>query len=182
MPDALKHALRQHHRAARQAFAAGLTPANRDALEAALAALAAPLLAGCHYPASYAAMPEEISPRGITGTFALPRIGADGLSFHICPVADLVPGHAGILQPPATAPRVTPDLLLVPLVAVTPAGDRLGQGKGYYDRFLEANPGVRTIALAWDIQVADTLPSDPWDIAVDFVATPTRLFDCARLR
>lgn len=182
MPDALKHALRQHYRASRQAFAAGLTPADRDALEAALAALVAPLLAGCHHPASYAAMPNEISPRHIPGGFALPRIGPHGLSFHTCPAADLVPGCAGILQPPATAPRVTPDLLLVPLVAGTAAGVRLGQGKGYYDRVLAANPGVRTIALAWDIQIGDTLPSDPWDIAVDFVATPTRLFDCARLR
>ena len=182
MTDTAKHALRNHYRAARQAFAAGLTPVDRDALEHALAAIVAPLLAGCQNPASYAAMPEEISPRHIPGGFALPRIGADGLSFQTCPATALVAGRAGILQPPATAPRVTPGLLLVPLVAVTPSGVRLGQGKGYYDRFLAANPGVRTIALAWDIQIADTLPSDPWDIAVDFVATPTRLFDCARLR
>lgn len=181
MPDTSKPALRHHYRTARQAFAASLTPAQRESLERALAAIVMPLLAGFACPASYAAMPEEISPRFVTGGLALPLIGPDGLSFHHCPAADLVPGYAGILQPPATAPRVTPDLLLVPLVAVTPAGVRLGQGKGYYDRILAAVP-ARTIALAWDVQIADSLPSDPWDIPIDYIATPTRLFDCARLR
>jgi 5-formyltetrahydrofolate cyclo-ligase len=46
---------------------------------------------------------------------------------------------------------------------------------------LRAAP-VRTVALAWDVQVADDLPRDAWDIPVDFIATPTRLVDCRRLR
>jgi 5-formyltetrahydrofolate cyclo-ligase len=181
MTDTSKPALRQHFRTVRRAFVDTLAPAQREALERALAAIAAPLLAGFSRPASYCAVADEISPRFIEVATALPRVGRDGLSFHQCPPAALVPGFAGILQPPADAPRLTPDVLLVPLLAITPAGVRLGQGKGYYDRALALAP-ARTIALAWDVQVTDSLPNDLWDIPIDFLATPTRLFACAQSR
>ncbi|MBC7505969.1 MAG: 5-formyltetrahydrofolate cyclo-ligase [Sandarakinorhabdus sp.] len=180
MTKCSKQALRRHYRAARQAFAASLSLAERDTLERALAAIVMPLLTACQRPASYVAMPEEISPRFIAAT-VLPRVTGGALTFHDGTGPALIPGFAGIREPRADAPRVTPDLLLVPLVAITPAGVRLGQGKGYYDRFLAAHP-VRTIALAWDVQIAGTLPTDPWDIAMDYIATPTRLFDCANPR
>ena len=178
MTDESKAALRQFFRAARRTFVDGLNASQRERLERDLAAIVSPLLAASSRPASYSAVADEISPRFIGGQFALPRVSATGLTFHHAAAADLIPGYAGILQPQANARPATPDLLLVPLLAVTPAGIRLGQGKGYYDRALAASP-ARTIALAWDIQVTATLPCDPWDIAVDYIATPTRLFDCA---
>lgn len=181
MTDISKPALRQHFRRARRAFVDGLAPAEREILERALASIAEPLLVGFARPASYSAVADEISPRFISAAAALPRVGGEGLSFHDCPHEALIPGFAGILQPPADAPRVAPDAMLVPLLAITPAGVRLGQGKGYYDRALAAST-ARTIALAWDVQITDALPSDAWDMAIDYIATPTRLFDCARSR
>lgn len=176
-----KPALRQLFRGARRAFVGSLSADEREAMERALAAIAAPLLAGFTHPASYSAVADEISPRFIETPTALPRVGRDGLSFHYSEPAQLVPGFAGILQPPADAPRITPDVLLVPLLAITSTGIRLGQGKGYYDRALALAP-ARTIALAWDVQVTDDLPRDAWDIPIDYIATPTRLFDCTRPR
>ncbi|KPF77608.1 hypothetical protein IP88_05745 [alpha proteobacterium AAP81b] len=186
--DDPKPALRAMFRRARADFVAGLAPAARTGLEADLARVVAPALAGTERPASYAAVGAEIEPTAIEkrlGPHAFPRVTGGALSFHLAAWADLRPGFGGIPEPAATAPAIVPDLLLVPLLAVTPAGVRLGQGGGYYDRTLatlRSRGSVAAIGLAWDVQIADALPADPWDEALDWVATPTRLFDCRRPR
>jgi 5-formyltetrahydrofolate cyclo-ligase len=188
MTDDSKTALRWLFRDARRRFVAGLSPAEREGLLRDLARIAAPVTKGFLQPGSYAAVGDEIDPVEIEHGFAeiaFPRVSGHDLSFHRSRWDALVPGYAGIPEPRADALRVTPDLLLVPLVAVTPTGVRLGQGKGHYDRALAAlrrHAPVRTVALAWDCQIADALPIDPWDMPVDFIATPTRLFDCAKAR
>jgi 5-formyltetrahydrofolate cyclo-ligase len=88
-------------------------------------------------------------------------------------------------EPPATAPMVHPDVLLVPLLAVTLSGVRLGQGRGYYDRALAAlrrRQPVLAIGLAWECQIAPTLMAEPWDMPLDMIATPQRLVDCRKSR
>jgi 5-formyltetrahydrofolate cyclo-ligase len=87
-------------------------------------------------------------------------------------------GPWGVLQPGAYAAAISPAVVLVPLVAADEACNRIGHGKGHYDRALanlrEAGP-VRTIGLAWECQiVANPIPADPWDISLDAVATPDR--------
>jgi 5-formyltetrahydrofolate cyclo-ligase len=183
-----KTALRWLFRDARRQFVAGLSAAERDRLHHDLARSTGPALAGFALPGSYAAVGDEIDPVIIEHGFAaiaFPRVNGSELEFRQSRWSELVPGYAGIPEPPLSAPQVAPDLLLIPVVAVTLSGVRLGQGKGFYDRALaalrKARP-VRTIALAWDCQIADALPADPWDMPVDYVATPTRLVDCAALR
>lgn len=65
-----------------------------------------------------------------------------------------------------------PDVVMVPGLAFTPAGQRLGQGGGWYDRFL---PRLRddavTIGVAFDEQIVESLPVEDHDIAVDVVVT-----------
>lgn len=188
MTDDPKPALRRLFRAQRHQYVVGLTKIEHDAMTRDLARIAAPVTEGFACPGSYAAVGDEIDPVEIEHGFsivAFPRIVGSDISFHSAPWSALIPGPLGIPQPAADAPRVVPDLLLVPLLAVTPAGVRLGQGKGYYDRAiaeLRRSHPVRTVALAWDVQIADALPMDPWDMPVDYVATPTRLFECARNR
>ncbi|WP_426163746.1 5-formyltetrahydrofolate cyclo-ligase [Sandarakinorhabdus sp. DWP1-3-1] len=189
-----KPALRRMFRSDRAAFVAAQSPAERARLEGDLAARVLPLLRGATVIASYAGVGAEVDPGPIEALLAssrppphvaFPLVTGRDLSFHIAAWADLKPGVLGIPEPAATAPRVTPDLLLVPLLAVTTAGVRLGQGGGYYDRTLRslraAGP-VTAIGLAWDVQLADALPRDPWDELLDWVATPTRLVDCAKHR
>lgn len=89
----------------------------------------------------------------------------------------LVPGPFGALQPDATAPEAEPTLAIVPVVAFTAGGDRLGQGGGHYDRWLAAHPLVPAIGLAWDCQRVDALPIAPHDHPLDAVVTPTRLYE-----
>jgi 5-formyltetrahydrofolate cyclo-ligase len=183
-----KTELRRHYRAARKAFVAGLAADARERLEQALADIIAPALAGVAMIGSYAAIGDEIDPMWIEkriGPHAFPRVSGPDISFHVAEWAAMKPGFQGIPEPDATAPMVTPDVLLVPLVAATLAGVRLGQGRGYYDRALarlRAARPVIAIGLAWECQIAPQLPADKWDVPLDLIATPARLVRCADYR
>lgn len=94
---------------------------------------------------------------------------------------DLGPGKHGIWQPAAHCPEVSPeqiDVVLVPGIAFDSTCARLGRGAGFYDRFL-ADPRVRAvkIGVAFDEQIVDTVPMDRWDVRLDAVVTPTRVFE-----
>ncbi len=97
------------------------------------------------------------------------------------PGAVLSPNRFGIGEPPgplagATAPWAL-DLVLVPLVAFDAAGNRLGMGKGYYDRtfaFLRHRKQWRRpllVGVAHAFQQVEALPSQPWDVPLDAVVT-----------
>ena len=90
--------------------------------------------------------------------------------------AQLVPGPWRALQPEDAAPEVVPDVVLVPLLAFTASGERLGQGGGHYDRWLADHPHASAIGLAWDCQIAETLPVEPHDRRLRAVVTPTRIY------
>ena len=86
----------------------------------------------------------------------------------------------GLLQP--TGPRLgvdaiaTPDVVLLPGLAVSPTGLRLGRGGGSYDRALARVPvGTFTCVLLHDDEVGLDVPAAPHDRAVVAAATPTRL-------
>ncbi len=97
---------------------------------------------------------------------------------HTDPFAgsDLEQGLFGLQQPSTDAPQIKPDVLFVPLIGFTADGDRLGQGGGHYDRWLAEHPGRMTIGLAWDVQLCDALPTEPHDVALDAIVTPTRMY------
>lgn len=90
--------------------------------------------------------------------------------------ADLEKGPFGISQPSSSAAPMTPDVIFVPLVGFTASGVRLGQGGGHYDRWLSGHPGRIAIGLAWDVQLCESLPAEPHDMALDAVVTPTRIY------
>lgn len=65
-----------------------------------------------------------------------------------------------------------PDVVIVPGLAFTAQGDRLGQGGGWYDRFLASvRPGCRTIGVGFVEQIVDALPVEVHDIRLDHVVT-----------
>jgi 5-formyltetrahydrofolate cyclo-ligase len=105
---------------------------------------------------------------------ALPRIEGDRLIHHeIRSTEELVPARFGLYEPPSSAPRIDPaeiDLVVVPGLAFDRAGNRLGFGKGYYDRFLgEARAGK--VALLYAVQLLDEVPADEHDVPVDMLVT-----------
>lgn len=183
-----KRTTRQLFRTRRSTFVASLIAPAREALERQLATILGPLAALPGPVASHAAVGDEIDPRFAEQIFdpsAFPRIAGPDLSFHLAPRTQLIPGPLGIPQPAESAPRAIPRLLLIPLIAATPAGIRLGQGGGYYDRTLvqlRATAPTIAIGLCWDCQLTDHLPQEPHDQMLDWIATPTRLVECARNR
>ena len=68
------------------------------------------------------------------------------------------------------------DLLLVPGVAFDESCHRLGQGGGYYDRYLTVlNPDCLVVGIAFDQQIFEKIPTGVHDRRVDYVVTPTRI-------
>lgn len=87
----------------------------------------------------------------------------------------LEPDLNGVLSPPAGAPAVRPDLVIVPLLAFDATGARLGQGAGYYDRTLESlradGQPVFAIGLAYAGQEMPHIPTQAHDQRVDAMLT-----------
>ena len=78
--------------------------------------------------------------------------------------ADLRPGPHGILEPKADAARVEAVSWIVPGLAFTRDGVRLGYGGGWYDRLLaDVDASVSVLGVAYPFQVVDSLPSEPHD-------------------
>ncbi|MEQ1540978.1 MAG: 5-formyltetrahydrofolate cyclo-ligase [Novosphingobium sp.] len=137
----------------------------------------------------YHPVPGEASPLGYARWFAerghpvaLPWFAARGaaMQFRIWtnPFDDegLVKAPYGGLQPAASEPDATPAVLIVPLLGFTATGQRLGQGGGHYDRYLAHHSAVVAIGIAWDCQLEAQLPSEPHDMPLRAVVTPTRFY------
>ena len=101
--------------------------------------------------------------------------------FEISDLArDLEAGYMGIYEPVANrkaeADPAQVDLVVMPGVGFDPECRRLGYGGGYYDRLIEKlKAGAALIALAFDIQVVDDIPSEEHDKRVDKIITETRV-------
>ena len=97
--------------------------------------------------------------------------------------SQLAPGHWGILEPLPSV-RADPhrqlhpvedlDLVVVPGVAFTEGGARLGNGAGYYDRFLSDTNSLR-VAVAFECQIRPELPTGPHDLPMDIIVTECRV-------
>ncbi len=89
------------------------------------------------------------------------------------PDALMVPGYHGILIP-EEGTTIEPDVLILPLLAFTKTGGRLGFGKGHYDYTLEklrAKKPTTAIGYAYAQQEVDSLPQDQYDQKLDWIVT-----------
>ena len=104
----------------------------------------------------------------------LPRVEGDDMEFYDYDSRAMQIGSFGIVEPqgvePVEAEQI--DLMVVPGVAFTAAGDRLGRGKGYYDRYL-SREGFRAfcVGVCYEHQVVESLPVEPHDKAMDEVVS-----------
>ena len=111
----------------------------------------------------------------------LPRTPRRGepLTFHAWQPGDaLGRGPVGTSQPPASAAVIEPDALIVPLLAVDPAGFRLGYGGGYYDRTLirlRSRRAITAIGVCFEAQRIERVPTGPNDARLDFLLTERAL-------
>lgn len=96
---------------------------------------------------------------------------------------ELKPGRYGILEPAGEKIMTQEDqerlVVFVPGLAFDLQGNRLGRGKGWYDRVLELlGEGPRLIALAFEFQVMERVPAERWDRKVHHIITERRIIDC----
>jgi 5-formyltetrahydrofolate cyclo-ligase len=89
---------------------------------------------------------------------------------------EIVAGKFGVREPApscAEIPLEQFDLILVPGMAFDLTGNRLGRGKGFYDRLLAKTSGVKC-GVCHDFQLLETIPAEATDAKVDFIFTPSR--------
>ena len=103
---------------------------------------------------------------------AVPKIFGDEMKFiYLTDLTQVAEGYAGIPEPVADAP-VADDptaLVLMPGLAFDKEGHRVGYGGGFYDKFLTQEPEHPTVALCYDFQILEELPTEEFDIPVDLV-------------
>lgn len=96
-------------------------------------------------------------------------------------MGDLSPGRFGILEPKIIVP-VEPgeiEAVIVPGVAFDEHGNRVGFGKGYYDRLLKRlEKRIPRIGLAYEFQVVPGIPAGKWDMPVHTIITEKRILRC----
>jgi len=98
---------------------------------------------------------------------------------------ELSPGTFGILEPkpefvrPVSLDAV--DMVFVPGIAWDRDGYRLGWGRGYFDRVLQKlPPHVKSVGLAFNLQLINQVPRDQFDVPVDMVVTESRVIRCQK--
>ncbi len=105
--------------------------------------------------------------------------------WHLENFNELVTGTWGILEPPKTqwdeeSKQLYPeqlDLVIVPGVAFSPQGARLGNGAGYYDRLLnQVRADCTLIGIAYESQLFKEIQMDSNDVYMDFVLTEKQLY------
>lgn len=126
----------------------------------------------------YHSLPDELSTRDFIDRwhhrkhFYLPRV--NGVNLDILPYdrSRLHLGAFNIEEPDGddTVDISAIELIIVPAVAYDRHGNRIGRGKGFYDRLLRDSHAV-TVGVAYDCQLVDDIEPDEFDVPVDYVVT-----------
>jgi 5-formyltetrahydrofolate cyclo-ligase len=115
---------------------------------------------------------------------SVPRIDPAGLmrAHLIASLDDLQPPGPGQFNLPVPAPdspiETHPRVILVPALAFTESGHRLGMGGGHYDRYIAQHPDTVAIGLCYDWQIMDSLPTETHDQPVNKLVTDARVLSC----
>ncbi len=113
-----------------------------------------------------------------TKTILLPVVAGEELHLRKFCSADTMSCGCFNIQEPA-AENFTDfdsiDLAIIPAQAFDKSGTRLGRGKGFYDRLLPQIKAPKT-GICFDFQLIDNLPSDAWDVKMDYIITFTSIY------
>ena len=109
-------------------------------------------------------------------TLALPRCEGEGVmrAYRVARPSDLRRGAYGIWEPDESCPIVPPDtidLMIIPGTAFDRAGGRIGQGGGYYDRYILKTRAFR-VGVCHGFALMDSVPTEKHDARMDAVVTP----------
>lgn len=114
--------------------------------------------------------------------FFLPRV--NGVNLDILPYSRsrLHLGAFQIEEPDGddTVDFSTIELVIVPAVAYDRRGNRVGRGKGFYDRLLSTPSNAVTMGIAFECQLYDTIDADDFDVPVQYVVTESGIIKVSR--
>jgi 5-formyltetrahydrofolate cyclo-ligase len=107
---------------------------------------------------------------------AVPKVDKEDMNFYfVTGHEDLTPGYFGIPEPDPERCKLADEmqnaLMIVPGTAFDAACNRMGYGKGFYDRYLAGHPQLHTIGIAYEEQIVTGLPTEETDWKLDFVIT-----------
>jgi 5-formyltetrahydrofolate cyclo-ligase len=106
-------------------------------------------------------------------TLLLPKIVGEDLEFA---TGELSSGSHGISEPNGPSMDIAAaDLILLPALAVDAAGNRVGKGKGFYDRALSEVTGIPKYAVVFDSEVLPAIAAEDHDVWVTGAVTPTAI-------
>ena len=124
----------------------------------------------------YSSLPDEVQTHDFLKKWRdekkiiLPTVvGDDIIPVELSKETDFAIGDFNILEPQNEPYNGDYDLIIVPGVAFDRNGNRIGRGKGYYDRFLSKHLDVKRIGICFDFQFIDEVPTEDNDIRMDEV-------------
>lgn len=121
-------------------------------------------------------------------SIAVPKVLSDGVMdfFTINSIDDLTKGYMGIPESKSCILpclfNETETLMLMPGLAFSRNGKRCGYGGGYYDRFLQKEPGHLRIALCYSWQLFEDFETENTDMYVDYIVTEMEIINCTKTR
>lgn len=111
--------------------------------------------------------------------FYIPAIQGNSMQFQLYRANDeLEVHHYGVSQPKFIETLTKPfiDLCLMPLIGFDTSGNRLGMGGGFYDRYFAKKHNTLLAGVAYEFQLIDQLPTDPWDVKLHCIFTEHKLY------
>ena len=122
----------------------------------------------------YSSLPDEVQTKAFIEKWRLEKqiilptvVGDDIIPVELAENTGFAVGDFNILEPQNEAYTGDFDLIVVPGVAFDQKGNRLGRGKGYYDRFLCQHQKVKKIGICFDFQLVDNVSIEETDIPMD---------------
>lgn len=128
----------------------------------------------------YHSLPDEVDTHSFIKKWSgkkqilLPVVTGDELKLRIYTgPEDLATGSYGIEEPTGDlfTDYTSIDFIAVPGVAFDRNGNRLGRGKGYYDRLLPRIPSAYKVGICFPFQIVEEVPAEPFDIRMDEIIT-----------
>lgn len=119
--------------------------------------------------------------------FVLPRINSKQASltlYQIKNIKDLEIGSYKMREPKRKLPKIKPaqiELALIPGIAFSKDGHRIGYGKGFYDRLLKKTRCPK-IGVAYDFQIVNNIRGELHDTPMDCIITEKRIIKCQQVK
>lgn len=129
----------------------------------------------CYYPlgneVNLLALAEQLLADG--RTVAFPRTKGNTMEFYqVNSLGDFSEGAFHIMEPMGDVPMAEEKpLVLVPGLGFDKSRNRIGYGKGFYDRYFARFPACKKVGVGYELQILQKIPADNYDIPMDFIVT-----------